>query len=146
MLEGRQRIRVEWAHCDPARIIFNPHYYIWMDQGTQSLIQAAGFDQVEAVRTTPFRGCALVRSEAEFITPAFYRDVLELRSRVERFGNKSFKMSHEFWRAETLVARGHEIRVWGWSDPTDPERLTAIPVPDTIRELLSRNGIVDTNV
>ena len=43
MLTANQRIRVEWAHCDPAGIIFNPHYYIWMDSGTHALLQAAGF-------------------------------------------------------------------------------------------------------
>ena len=42
MFTATQRIRVEWAHCDPAGIIFNPHYYLWMDSGTHALLQAAG--------------------------------------------------------------------------------------------------------
>ena len=41
MFTATQRIRVEWAHCDPAGIIFNPHYYLWMDSGTHALLQAA---------------------------------------------------------------------------------------------------------
>jgi len=44
MFTAIQRIRVEWAHCDAAGIIFNPHYYIWMDNGTHALFRAAGFD------------------------------------------------------------------------------------------------------
>ena len=47
MLKAVQRIRVEWSHCDPARIIFNPHYYIWMDQGAHGLMEAAGFPFVD---------------------------------------------------------------------------------------------------
>ena len=47
MLTATQRICVEWAHCDPAGIIFNPHYYIWMDSGTHALLQTAGFGHPE---------------------------------------------------------------------------------------------------
>ena len=39
MFTATQRFRVEWAHCDPAGIIFNPNYYIWMDSGTHALLQ-----------------------------------------------------------------------------------------------------------
>ena len=46
MFTAIQRIRVEWANCDAAGIIFNPHYYIWMDGGTHSMLQAAGFDLI----------------------------------------------------------------------------------------------------
>ena len=145
MLTARRRIRVEWGHCDPARIIYNPNYYIWMDQGTHHLFEAAGYPFAETVRTTPFRGCPLVASGIEFRHPANYNDVIELSSTVTRFGTKSFTVGHVFRRDGVKLAEGHEIRVWGWSEPEAPERLIAVPVPDEVRTLLSRDGCLDVN-
>ena len=34
MLESHLDIRVEWGHCDPARIVvYNPNFYDWMEHG-----------------------------------------------------------------------------------------------------------------
>ena len=146
MLQGKMRIRVEWSHCDPAGIIFIPHYYIWMDAGTHQLLTAAGFAMAEMVRSSPFRGCPLVSSRCDFVAPCRYGDRIELWTEVERFGTKSFAVSHEFRRAGDTLARGQEVRVWGWSDPVDPERLTAIAVPDEVRAALAAEGVFDTSV
>lgn len=140
------RIRVEWNHCDPARIIFNPNYYIWMDHGTHALFKVAGFDLVEQLRDPAVRGFPLVRSEAEFISPAYFGDLLILHSRVKRFGNKSFEMTHRFERDGQTLCNGAEIRVWGASDAATPDVLKAIPVPDWIREAMAVNRTVDINV
>ena len=145
MLRIIQRIRVEWAHCDPARIIFNPNYYIWMDQGTHQLLEAAGFAFAENVRTTDFRGCPLVTSGAEFLTPAYFSDVIELSSQVERFGTKSFTVRHEFHRQGTLLAKGHEIRVWAYGDPENPDRMVALAMPDAVKAGLSAEGTHDVS-
>ena len=118
MLKATQRIRVEWAHCDPAGIIFNPNYYTWMDSGTHALFQAAGFDFVGSTHDDPlFRGFPLVHSSMEFNRPLYFGDITLLSSRVEEFGNTSFAVAHEFHREDEPepVARGREIRVWGYS-------------------------------
>jgi len=51
MLTSTLRIRIEWSNCDPAGIIFNPHYYIWMDAGSHALMKAAGIDMATAAKT-----------------------------------------------------------------------------------------------
>ncbi len=142
MLELRQSVRVEWGQCDPARILFNPHYYIWMDQGTHHLLSVAGFDYLGALTgNSGFRGCPLVSSGAEFKSPARFWDVLELRSRISRFGGKSFTVSHDFRIGERVTAVGQEVRVWGWSDADDPDRLVAVPVPEDVKLLLSVDAV-----
>ncbi len=149
MLTATQRIRVEWAHCDPAGIIFNPHYYIWMDSGTHALLQAAGFDLVGQVRSDEtFRGCPLVASNMNFSKPLYFGDVTVCRSRVEKFGNKSFVVAHEFCRGDdpSPVASGNEVRVWGYSDPADPAKLEARAMPQEVREMLSVEKTVDVTV
>ena len=149
MLTVMQRIRVEWAHCDPAGIIFNPHYYIWMDSGTHALLQTAGFDLIgNTHRDNLFRGCPLVASNMAFRRPLYFGDVTELTSSVEKFGNTSFVVAHQFRQGgiEEPVATGNEVRVWGSSDPEHPEKLVAQKMPDEVRAMLSVDKTVDVSV
>ncbi len=148
MLIATQRIRIEWAHCDPAGILFNPNYYLWMDSGTHALLQAAGFDLAGAVRADPlFRGCPLVASSMDFMHPFYFGDIATCVSQVEKFGNTSFVVRHHFVRGDDpeVFASGNEIRVWGYSDPQQPEKLVATSVPDEVRDLLSVEGQVDVS-
>lgn len=149
MLIATQRIRVEWAHCDPAGIIFNPHYYIWMDGGTHAMLQAAGFDLVGNLQQDPlFRGFPLVASNMNFKRPLYFGDITVLNSQVEKFGNNSFVVKHEFRQGDdpAPVASGSEVRVWGYSQADQPEKLISRPVPDALKQLLSVDRTVDTTV
>ena len=149
MLTATQRIRVEWAHCDSAGIIFNPHYYRWMDSGTHALMQAAGFDLIGEIRRDKlFRGFPLVASNMDFRKPLYFGDITTCHSRVERFGNTSFVVAHEFRHADLKepVASGSEVRVWGYVDAGEPERLRARAMPDEVRAMLSVDGSIDVSV
>lgn len=149
MFTAIQRIRVEWAHCDPAGIIFNPHYYIWMDGGTHSMLQVAGFDlQLKIRENKLFRGFPLVASNMAFKRPLYYGDITELTSKVEKFGNTSFVVAHEFRQGDAPdpVAIGNEVRVWGYSDQVDPEIMVAQRIPADVRAMLSVNQTADTTV
>ena len=149
MFTATQRFRVEWAHCDPAGIIFNPNYYIWMDSGTHALLQAAGFDLIGNTHSDPlFRGCPLVASNMEFKKPLYFGDVTLLTSRVQKFGNTSFVVAHEFCKGDDPlpVASGSEVRVWGYSDPEQPEKLVARKVPEEVRAMLTVGKTVDVTV
>lgn len=149
MFTAIQRFRVEWAHCDPAGIIFNPNYYLWMDSGTHALLQAAGFDLAGTVQADKsFRGCPLVASNMDFMRPLYFGDITVLTSRVEKFGNTSFTVGHEFRRGENPepVARGNEVRVWGRSAPGQPEKLVAERMPEEVRSMLSVEKTVDVTV
>jgi 4-hydroxybenzoyl-CoA thioesterase len=149
MFTATQRIRVEWSHCDPAGIIFNPHYYIWMDSGTHAMLQAAGFDLIGQIENDKrFRGFPLVASNMSFHKPLYFGDITQCTSRVERFGHSSFVVVHEFRRNDQRdpVATGSETRVLGYSDADDPAKLVARPIPDEIKVLLSVDKTVDVSV
>ena len=149
MFTAIQRIRVEWAHCDPAGIIFNPHYYIWMDNGTHALFRAAGFDLPRRIHEDRrFIGFPLVASNMAFKRPLRYSDIAELTSKVEKFGNTAVTVTHEFRLRDDPdpVARGNEVRVWAFSDPVDTETMMVQRVPEDIRAMLSVNQTADTTV
>lgn len=144
MLQATMRIRIEWSHCDPARIIYNPHYYIWMDNCSHALLRTAGLDFKDHLDDPDFKACPLVTSTAEFHAPALLGDELRLTSHVSRFGTKSFDVAHQFHRNDTLICTGREVRVWGGTD--DNGQLIALRVPDWIRDSLSVAGVVDVSV
>lgn len=156
MLTSTLRIRVEWSNCDPAGIIFNPHYYIWMDAGSHALMKAAGIDMPAAVKTDDsFMGYPLVTSTAQFHAPAMLGDVLTLSTTIAKIGNTSFETSHTFHRSVSdkngsdnqtgaLLCSGSEVRVWGGTDENN--KLIALRVPDWIRDNLSVEQTIDSSV
>ena len=77
--------------------------------------------------------------------PFYFGDIATCSSQVEKFGNSSFVVRHSFRRGDEpdAFASGHEVRVWGYSKPEEPEQLLAVRVPDEVRALLSVDGSVD---
>ena len=143
MLVVTQRYRVDWGHCDPAGIIFNPNYFAWMDAGCHNLFKAAGVPFAEMMRETTFIGCPLVKNEAEFSRPAYYDDVITLSSQVESFGGKSFQLQHRFPHGDDTLVGGNEIRVWAYAAPADSRKIRAEPLPEDIRQAVSEDRVVD---
>jgi len=146
MFTAIQRLRVEWAHCDPAEIIYNPNYYIWMDQGTHRLLEAANIDMRPTEENPRSRGFPLVSSGMDFTYPARFRDVVKLESRISKIGTKSFRVEHRFTLGDRLLAEGFEIRVWGASAPDDTDRLIALPLSDSLKAKLAQDVRVDVTL
>ena len=138
MLESRMEIRVEWGHCDPARIVYNPNYHDWMEQGLVTLFEAAGLDLAGKLAEEPrFRGTPLVQGEAQYRAPARVGEIITLVSRVERFGGASFVIAHRFLRGDTVLVEARQTRVWGMAPEGDPDGLTTARIPDDVRARLS---------
>ena len=103
---------VQWGDCDPAGIIFYPTYFRWFDAATWAFFAAVGYTAKRMRAET--RSMPLVAAECQFASPAEQGDRCEVRSRIVRFGGKSFVVAHEVLRADgTVLARGTETRVWG---------------------------------
>ncbi len=146
MLKAVKKLRVEWSHCDPLGIIFNPHYFVWMDQATHNLFDAAGFAFKDTVGKDGFIGCPLVSSGADYLKPVRYGDILELNTEVVSFGKTSLRVEHEFTHDRIPIAKGFEIRVWGIGDQARPQGLRATAVPEAVKDLLSRDIVLCTNL
>jgi 4-hydroxybenzoyl-CoA thioesterase len=119
---------VQWGDCDPAGIIFYPTYFKWMDSASWALVAAAGY-AAKRMRAEHV-AMPLVSANCQFEHPAAQGDRCEVRSRIARFGGKSFVVAHEIVRDDgTVLARGTETRVWGRhvNGPGTPLRGEAIP-------------------
>jgi YbgC/YbaW family acyl-CoA thioester hydrolase len=127
-IEARFQCRVQWGDCDPAGIIFYPTYFRWMDSASWAFLEQVGFDAKRMQRE--HRAMPLVAAECQFLAPAGHGDRCEVRSRIGRFGGKSFLLLHDIVREDgAALAKGSETRVWGRYEngPGTPMKGEAIP-------------------
>jgi YbgC/YbaW family acyl-CoA thioester hydrolase len=120
-------VQLRWGECDPAGIIFYPTYFQWFDAAAWNMFSEVGYS-AKRMRAEHL-AMPLVAADCEFRHPAQQEDRAEVRSRIVRWGGKSFALAHEVVRADgTLLAVGSETRVWGRyeSGPGTPLRGQAI--------------------
>jgi YbgC/YbaW family acyl-CoA thioester hydrolase len=125
---GRFFCQVQWGDCDPAGIIFYPTYFRWMDAATWAFMDSVGYS-AKRMRAEHI-AMPLVSAQCDFLAPAEQSDRCEVRSRIARFGGKSFVVSHEIVRDDgTALAKGVETRVWGRfvNGPGTPMKGETIP-------------------
>jgi 4-hydroxybenzoyl-CoA thioesterase len=125
--------QVQWGDCDPAGIIFYPTYFRWADAASWALFEAAGYDAKRM--HNEHLAMPLVSADCEFLAPATHGDRCEVRSRIARFGGKSFVVEHEIVRLDgTPLANARETRVWGRyvNGPGTP--LKGETIPETLKE------------
>ncbi|WP_198384035.1 thioesterase family protein [Roseomonas sp. KE2513] len=126
-------IPVRWNDCDPAGIVFHAHYVRWMDEGFHdlALVRGVDFRAMEAMDPN-FRSSPLVDIGCAFRAPAQYGDLLDHRIAPPEIGSgRAFRVLHRFYKGETLVAEGHQVRIWAMAGPGG-EGLRAIVVPGPI--------------
>lgn len=124
--------QVHWGDCDPAGIIFYPTYFRWMDAACWAMFAGAGYD-AKRMRGEHL-AMPLVSADCQFLYPAEQDDRCEVRSRILRFGVKSFVVAHEIERADGMaLARGSETRVWGKFDNGPGTRLRGVEIPAELK-------------
>ena len=104
--------QVHWGDCDPAGIIFYPTYFRWIDAASWALFESVGCGP--KWMRAEHMAMPLVSAEGQFLHPAEHGDRCEVRSRIARFGGKSFVVEHDIVRADGKpLAKARETRVWG---------------------------------
>lgn len=105
-------VQLQWGECGPAGIILYPTYFRWFDAATWNLFAQAGY-HAKRMRAEHL-ATPLVSAECRIRNAAEQQDRCEVRSRIARWGGKSFVVRHDVVREDgTLLAEGSETRVWG---------------------------------
>ncbi len=131
---NRRHFTVEWCHCDPAGIVFNPRFFEFFDWGTWGLFEAVlGVRPADLARTFNIMGVPLVDASARFIAPARFGDKVEMTSRVSEFRRSSFDVEHRLHVGGAIAVEGLETRVWAVRDAADPLKIRSQPIPDHIK-------------
>jgi len=119
---------VTWGDCDPAGIIYYPNYFRWIDSGTWNLFFAAGLTPQHMRAEYPEMDMPIVATQLEFANPAPFGALAEVRSFIQHWGGKSFRVRHEIVRADGVrLGAGSETRAWVRAVPGAGMRAETIP-------------------
>ena len=124
-------IRVRYAETDKMGIVHHSNYLIWFEAGRSDLCRARGFSYKEMEE----RDNALMvvaESYVRYKSPAFYEDVLTIRTQVAEVRSRSIRFIYEIRRNsdDTLLAEGETLHL-----VTDENKKVKL-IPDSYRELL----------
>jgi 4-hydroxybenzoyl-CoA thioesterase len=134
----RRKLTIEWGHCDPAGIVFNPRFFEFFDASTWLMFEAAlGVKAQDLATTYRIVGIALVDARANFLKPVKFGDVIEIVSRVSEFRRSSFDVEHRLSVNGAAAVEGGESRVWAVRDKNDSDKIAAAAIPP---EVIARFG------
>ena len=136
MLKWSEKIQVEWGDCDPAKIVFYPRYFAWVDASGHHMLERVGLDHDALWNKYKIRGLVLGKVGMSFSSPGFYGDTLRINTKIVKVGGSSFELAHEICRGETLLLTGQELRIWAVDSPEHASGITAKPIPDEVRQIL----------
>jgi len=135
MLVNRRDLRIEWAQCDPAGIVFYPQYFIIFDASTGQLFERTGLSASAIRAKYGIVGFPLVECGAKFILPCHFDDAVTVESGIGQWGRTSFTVQHRVLKGGKKAVEAFEKRIWA-SRHADggikPE-----PVPDAVKASLS---------
>lgn len=127
-------ITVEFGDCDPARIVWFPNFFRWIDAASRNFFVQCGVPPWhETAKTMGMIGTPLVDTQASFKKTASYGDVLEIHTSINEWRSKSFVQSYRIMRGADEIMSCTEVRIFA----ADKEGggIRALPIPDSIRQL-----------
>lgn len=131
-----RRLMIEWGHCDPAGIVFNPRFFEFFDWSTALLVRAAlGLEKAEMLAVYGLAGIPLVDVRASFHRPARYGEEIEIVSGIAAIGRSSFEVEHRLSNDGALAVEAREKRVWTVRD-ADNGRLRSQQLPAEVARKL----------
>ncbi|MFA6310089.1 MAG: acyl-CoA thioesterase [Sterolibacterium sp.] len=141
MKPSRLDFVVDFADCDPARIVFYPRYFTWFDRATERLFREHGMPWPELWAQYRLAGFPIVDVAAKFLGPSRFGEKISIESHIGEWRNKLFLVQHRVINAGQVVVEGHELRVWALRDPANPDNMKAGPVPEEVRARFEENPI-----
>ena len=102
MTSGEIQIRVRYAETDQKGLLHHANYLVYFEQGRTELLRAQGF----TYRDIEAQGFYLVltKLQVRYRSPAFYDDLLTLRTTVVRTTLVKIEHKYELLRDGVLVA------------------------------------------
>ncbi len=97
-------IRVYYEDTDLAGVVYYANYLRFIERARTEALRDLGIDQAALKRE---RGLVFVvcRLTIDYLAPAVFDDLLEVRTRVTRLRGASLEMAQEVWRGETCLSR-----------------------------------------
>jgi acyl-CoA thioester hydrolase len=100
----RLTLRVYYEDTDLAGVVYYANYLRFIERGRSEALRDLGIDQVALKRDL---GLVFVvrRLTIDYLAPAVFDDVLEVRTRITRLRGASLEMAQEVWRGADCLSR-----------------------------------------
>jgi 4-hydroxybenzoyl-CoA thioesterase len=85
--------RVRFSDCDPAGIVFYPHYFVLTNSVVEDWWRHIGHPWTQTL-THQGMGTPLADMHSRFLRPSQMGDALQFRLRVTKVGNSSLELAH----------------------------------------------------
>lgn len=135
-------LRVEFGDCDPARIVWFPNFFRWIDAASRHFFVECGVPPWhETEKTRGIIGTPLVDTHARFVKTASYGDTLQIHIHVAEWREKSFVQRYQVKRNNAdgtvdLIMECDEVRIFA-TRREDGKGIRALPIPADIKTLCS---------
>ena len=124
-------IRVRYAETDKMGIVHHSNYLIWFEAGRSDLCRTRGFSYKE-MEEQDNALMVVAESYVRYKSPAFYEDVLTVRTKVAEVRSRSIRFIYEIVRDDdsALLAEGETLHL-----VTDENKKVKL-IPDIYKERL----------
>ncbi|HEX6985338.1 MAG TPA: thioesterase family protein, partial [Planctomycetaceae bacterium] len=130
--------RVAFAETDMAGIVHFANFYRYMEEAEHAFFRSVGRSISEKQPNGTIIGWPRVSAACSFKAPAYYEDLIEIRVVVERVGVKSLTMRYDFFRDDTLLAKGMMKIVCCVFRPGGP--MESIPIPPEFAAVIEEDA------
>ena len=129
-------VQVEFGHCDPARIVWFPNFFRWIDHASRHFFVECGVPPWhETEKTLGIIGTPIVDSHSRFLKTATYGDTLEFRVSIPEWRGKSFVQRYRVLRGGDLIMECDEVRIFAGHREDGAPGIRALAIPPGIRVL-----------
>lgn len=123
---------VRFSHCDPAGIIFYPHYFVMFNGLVEDWFNHALNINYAGFITDRRLGLPMVNIQCDFVAPSKIGEIITLTLKVERIGNSSIQLQTQAL-FEGKVRLSAKLTICVNSFATG----RAVPIPDDLRQRLN---------
>lgn len=104
-------IRVRYAETDQMGIVHHANYLIWFEAGRSELCRSRGFSYKEMEDDDALM--VVAESYLRYKSPAYYEDVLLIRTKIAEVRSRSIRFVYEVYRAadDELLAEGETLHL-----------------------------------
>lgn len=134
MKEVIYTVKVEFGDCDPARIVWFPNFFRWIDAASRNFFVQCGVPPWrETEKTLGVIGTPLVDTQAKFMKTATYGDTLYIHTRISEWRAKSFVQGYLVKKDGEPIMECQEVRIF--AGRREDGGIRALAIPPEIRSL-----------
>jgi len=110
-------VRVRYAETDQMSIAHHANYLVWFETGRSDLCRQKGFSYKQ-MEDEENAFLVVAETYCRYKSPAFYEDVLTIRTKVGEMRSRSIRFVYEVYRAsdDMVIAEGETLHLVTDSD------------------------------